>query len=75
MLFDNFLKYNEKVFLAVICSGFWIYFRTSDCYHLIPRKQIFPVLFVMSWTYLNYYDPLFLPIGLLTLIIYSNFKK
>jgi hypothetical protein len=48
MLFDNIIFYEQKVIIAVICSGFWIYFRTSQCYDLIPRKHIFPVLFVMN---------------------------
>jgi len=28
----------------------------------------------MTWTYLNYYEPLFLPIGLLILIMYSQIQ-
>ena len=76
MLLDKYLSYNGKVIIAVICSGFWIYYRTSDCYKLKPRMHIFPIVFVMSWVYLNYYEPLFLPIGLLALIAYSKwFKK
>jgi len=75
MLLDKYLSYKNKVIIAVICSGFWIYFRTSDCYKLIPRMHIFSILFTMTWVYLNYYDPLFLPIGLLVLIAYSKFLK
>ena len=75
MFFDQLLSYKQKVIIAVICSGFWIYFRTTECYDLIPRKHIFPVIFVMCWTYLNYYEPLFLPLGLLILIIYSFNRK
>jgi len=71
MLLDNYLSYDNKVFISVICSGIWIYFRTSDCYKLVPRNHIFPVLFVMLWSYLNYYEPLFLPIGLLLLVVYK----
>jgi len=71
MILDKYISYNKKVIIAVVISGFWIYFRTSDCYKMIPRSHIFPVLFVMTWTYLNYYEPLFLPIGLLILIGYS----
>ena len=41
MILDNYLSYNNKVIIAVICSGFWIYFRTSDCYKLIPRSHIY----------------------------------
>ena len=74
MLFDKYLSYNTKVFISVICAGLWIFFRTSDCYSLIPRMHIFPVIFVMVWTYLNYYEPLFLPIGLSILIVYTKWK-
>jgi hypothetical protein len=75
MLLDKYLSYNNKVIIAVICSGFWIYFRTSDCYKLIPRMHIFSIVFVMTWVYLNYYEPLFLPIGLIALIAYSKWLK
>ena len=75
MILDNYLSYKNKVIISVICSGFWIYFRTSDCYKLIPRLHIFPIFFVMTWVYLNYNEPLFLPIGLLILILYSKIKN
>ena len=73
MIFDKMLSYQMKVYISVICSGLWIYFRTSHCYVMIPRMQIFPVLYVMTWSYLNYYEPLFLPIGLFILWSYSQF--
>ena len=72
MFLDNYLNYHQKVIVSVICSGLWIFFRTSDCYSLIPRMHLFPICFVMIWTYLNYYEPLFLPIGLIILILYSK---
>jgi len=72
MILDNKLTYNNKVIIAVISSGLWIYFRTPDCYNFIPRSHIFPIFFVMLWTFLNYYEPLFLPIGLLILILFSK---
>lgn len=75
MILDKFLDYNTKVIIAIICGALWIYFRTSDCYNLIPRKHLFPVLFVSIWIYLNYMDPLFLPIGLLILITYMYYEK
>lgn len=71
MLLDTVLSYNQKVYISVICAGIWIYFRTSDCYKMIPRATVFPVIFVMVWTFLNYYEPLFLPIGLLVLVSYA----
>jgi hypothetical protein len=73
MILDNYLSFHNKVIISVICSGFWIYFRTNDCYKLIPRLHIFPVIFVMIWTYMNYYEPLFLPVGLFILILYRYF--
>jgi len=75
MILDKWLSYRSKVIISVICSGLWIYFRTSECYNLIPRLHLFPVLFVMCWTYLNYYEPLFLPIGLLILLLYIPVSK
>jgi hypothetical protein len=75
MILDNYLSYQYKVIISVICAGLWIYFRTSECYSMIPRQHLLPILFVMSWTYLNYYEPLFLPIGLLILIIYSTIRN
>lgn len=72
MLLDNYLKFEQKVYISLFCAGLWIYFRTSDCYNMIPRQEIFPVIFVMVWTYLNYYEPLFLPIGLLILLTYAR---
>lgn len=74
MILDNFFTYDEKVILSMIFGGIWIYLRTSECYNLIPRKHILPVFFVVGWIYLNYYEPLFLPLGLLVLITYSLIK-
>lgn len=75
MLLDDVLNYDQKVLISIICGGLWIYLRTAECYSMIPRLHIFPVLFVCSWIYLNYYEPLFLPIGLAILILYSLYKK
>jgi hypothetical protein len=71
MIFDKYISFENKIVFSVICSGLWIYFRTQKCYDMIPRNNLFPVVFVMIWTYLNYYEPLFLPIGLLILMLYS----
>lgn len=70
MILDKYIPFTYKVILAVICAGLWIYFRTAQCYAMIPRNHLFPVVFVMIWTYLNYYEPLFLPIGLMMLALY-----
>ena len=71
MILDKYISYDTKVIIAIICCGFWIYFRTSNCYNLIPRKHLFSVFFIMTWVYLNYYEPLFAPIGMIFLILYS----
>lgn len=63
--------YKIKVMISVLFAGLWIYFRTDQCYVMIPRGQILPVLYVMLWTYLNYVEPLMLPVGLLILFLYG----
>jgi hypothetical protein len=72
MILDKYISFRKKVFVSVICAGLWIYFRTAQCYDMIPRGRLFPVVFVMGWAYLNYYEPLFLPLGLLVLILYTT---
>jgi hypothetical protein len=71
MILDNYLTYDEKVYISIIFGALWIFFRTSDCYSLIPRLHIFPVIFVSGWIYLNYYEPLFLPVGLCVLVFHK----
>ena len=75
MLLDKYMTFDQKVIISIICGGLWIYFRIAECYNMIPRLHIFPVIFVTIWIYLNYYDPIFLPIGLLILISYSFISK
>lgn len=75
MILDKYISFHNKVIISMICGGLWIYFRTQNCYDMIPRNHLFPVLFVMVWIYLNYYEPLFLPIGLGVLIMHVLFGK
>jgi hypothetical protein len=75
MILDKYLSFDTKVYISLIFSGLWIYFRTEQCYEMIPSHKMFPVIFVMGWTYLNYYEPLFLPIGLAILAVYPLLKK
>jgi hypothetical protein len=42
MILDDVLSYDIEVQIAVACAALWIYFRTSDCYNMIPRKHVFP---------------------------------
>ena len=74
MILDKYIPFKIKVLISVISAGFWIYFRTARCYEMIPPNKIFPVIFVMGWAYLNYYEPLFLPLGLLVLILFTVIK-
>ena len=75
MLLDNYLSYNNKVIIAVISSGLWIYFRTAECYAMIPRHSLFASIYVMIWIYLYSCDPLFCPIGLFILVIYTKMNN
>jgi hypothetical protein len=75
MILDNYLSYNNKVIIAVIFAGFWIYFRTAECYSMIPRYSLFASIFVMVWVYAYSYEPLFCPIGLFILIFYTKYNN
>jgi hypothetical protein len=75
MILDNYLSYHNKVIIAVIASGLWIYFRTAECYAMIPRHSLFACIYVMIWIYLYSYEPLFCPIGLLVLVIYTKMNN
>lgn len=75
MFLDKYLSYNNKVIIAVIFTGLWIYFRTAECYSMIPRHSLFAAIFVMTWVYLYSYEPLFCPIGLAILIFYKEFNN
>ena len=74
MILDKYISFAHKIIIAVVSAGLWIFFRTSQCYDMIPRNNIFPVIFVMIWTFLNYYEPLSLPIGLCILVLYSKIR-
>lgn len=74
MIFD-FITYDTKILIAVLAGAIWIYNRDKLCYVMIPRRRILPVVFVSLWIYLNYKDPLFLPIGLLILCAVSTFYR
>ena len=41
MIFDKILSYDQKVIISIIFGMIWIYFRTQDCYKLLPRKESF----------------------------------
>lgn len=56
-----------KEIVVILSSGIWIYYRTSDCYYLLERKNTKVCLFTMGWTYLFMKEPLVLPLGLIIL--------
>ncbi len=72
MLLDN-ISLNGKRIFSVICAGLWVYFRTDNCSEILPNHSIFLVIFVMCCVYLNYYDPIFLPLCLFLLFCYNSF--
>ena len=72
MFLDKYLSYNDKVLIALFSAALWIYYRTAECYAMIPRKSVFAVVFVVVWLYLYSYEPLFCPLGLSVLFLYSK---
>jgi hypothetical protein len=75
MLLDKYLSYNTKIIISLITASIWIYFRTAECYALLPRHSLFAIVFICIWMYLNYQDPLFCPIGILILVLYTKLNK
>lgn len=71
MILDNIISYNQKIFLSMLCGAIWIYFRNIQSYILLPNYSIISIILVTIWIYFNYQDPLFLPIGLSIMYIYS----
>ena len=71
MILDNYLSFDNKVFISMIAGAIWIYSRTYKSYDLLKRKSMLSIIFVVIWIYLNYYEPLFLPVGLIVLYIYA----
>jgi hypothetical protein len=68
-----FISFSTKVIFSVVVAGLWVFFRTENSDELLPTHSFFAVLFVMVGVALNYYDPLFFPLFLLLLFLYSKF--
>ena len=66
------ISYQNKVVFSVIFVGLCIFFKPESTGELLPKHSFFAVIFVMIGVTLNYYDPLFLPLFLLLLYIYSQ---
>lgn len=71
LILNKYLNENTKIIIAVVIGMIWIYFRTEDCYKMLPRQEVLPTIFVGFWIYLNYLEPLFLPIGLGMMVLYK----
>lgn len=74
MILDDYLTFEQKVIISMIAGAIWIYFRTIECYDLLKRKKILSVILVTGWIYMNYYEPLALPLGLLIMYIYAYYN-
>ena len=72
MILDNYLTFEQKIYISLLFSTVWIYFRDFGCYRLLPRKSILAVFLVCIWMYCNYYEPLSVPIGLVIMYLYSR---
>ena len=72
MILDNYLTFEQKIYISLLFSAVWIYFRDLGCYRLLPRKSILAVFIVCIWMYCNYYEPLSAPIGLVIMYLYSR---
>ena len=56
MILDEYLSFNNKILIAIIAGAIWIYFRTTQCYILLPRRNLFSVIMVSIRIYYNYYE-------------------
>ena len=75
MILDEYLSFDMKIIISIISGSIWIYFRTTQCYILLPRKSVLSAIMVSLWIYYNYYEPLFLPIGLIVMVIFYLINK
>ncbi len=75
MIFDNYITFEQKIYISIFSSIVWIYYRNITCYALLPRKSILSVILVSIWMYCNYYEPLSAPIGLIIMYLYSKYNK
>lgn len=75
MILDNYLTFKQKIYISLLFSAIWIYFRDLGCYRLLPRKSIISIVLVCIWMYSNYYEPLSAPIGLIIMYLYTLLPK
>ena len=41
---DDYINFEQKTYIAMLSSSIWIYFRTKECYSMIPRESLFSVI-------------------------------
>lgn len=75
MILDNYLTFSQKIIIALVSASIWTYFRDISNYKLLPRESIISIIIICFWLYLNYYEPLVVPIGLLIMYVYSIVNK
>ena len=75
MLLDKYLSFDYKILLSMIVGSIWIYYRKYQNYKLLERKSLRSVILVSIWIYIHYYEPLFLPIGICIIYLYSKYHK
>ena len=56
--------YQLRALLSSIIAGVFIYFRKLDYYRTMPRQSITVSVSIIVWSWLNYLEPLCLPLGL-----------
>ena len=68
------ISYASRAIFSCIVASVWIYHQRLDYYQLLPRKNLVMAVIIAVWTYLNYVEPLSLPIGL-AIITYMSRKS
>lgn len=66
------IPYATRALLSCAVAAVWIYNRQIDYYRILPRKHIIIAGIIAVWMYLNYVEPMSLPIGLAILTYMSR---
>ena len=64
--------YATRAMISCVIAGIFIYIRKLDYYATMPRGNLGTSLLIVIWVYLNYMEPLALPVGLLLLNIFGK---
>lgn len=72
MTWNTFFPYPQRALVSSIIAGIFIYFRRLDYYATMPRSSVLVSLLVFAWAYLNYMEPIALPLGLILLNLFGN---